>query len=471
VTRSRQPAEPYRIKSVEPIRLLPEKERLERINHANYNIFKLDARDIYIDLLTDSGTTAMSAKQWGALMVGDETYAGAKSFRKFEHTVRKITGKRHIIPCHQGRSAENMMFSTAVKPGQYVLNNTHFDTTRGNTLHKGGIPVDIPCQEMRSNDPLPFKGNMDVMKLEEIIGQKGRENVAMVIMTVTNNSVGGQPVSMANIRETSELCKKLGIPFYFDCARFAENAFFIKRDEEGYQHKSIQEIVLEMFSYCDGAMMSAKKDGLANIGGFIALDDKELYAKLTELLILLEGFPTYGGLAGRDLEVLSIGLEEVMDYDYLDFRIDQVAYFGEKIKAAGIPIVEPTGGHAVFADAGALLPHIPADQFPGQALTVAFYTQGCVRVVELGSLMFGGTDPNTGKKFTATRELVRMALPRRVYTNSHLDYIAEVAGKIVADKDSLAGYRITHQPVFLRHFTCDMEPLQPVNQTAEKSNS
>ncbi len=457
--RKRQPAEPYRIKSVEPIKLLPREERVLRLRRANYNIFKLDGADIYIDLLTDSGTGAMSSHQWAALMLGDETYAGASSFRKFEKTVKEIFGKRFVIPCHQGRSAENLVFTTILEKGKFVLNNTHFDTTRGNTLHKGGIPLDFPCPEADSDDPLPFKGNMDCIRLDEFIHAKGSEQVAMVIMTITNNSVGGQPVSMANIKETSAICRKHNIPFYFDCARFAENAFFIKRDEAGYHDKSIAEITTEMFSCCDGAMMSAKKDGLANIGGFITLDDKELYHRLTELLILVEGFPTYGGLAGRDLEVLSVGLYEVMDYDYLDFRIDQVKYFGEKIKAAGIPIVEPTGGHAVFCDAGKLLPQIPADQFPGQSLTTAFYIEGGVRVVEIGSLMFGSVDPDSGEKTYAPRELVRMALPRRVYTNSHLDYIAEAAEKIVARKDKLRGFEIIREPVFLRHFTCDLKAL------------
>jgi tryptophanase len=457
--RKRQPAEPYRIKSVEPIKLLPRDERVRRLKQANYNIFKLDAADIYIDLLTDSGTGAMSVRQWAALMLGDETYAGASSFRKFEQTVKEIFGKRYVIPCHQGRSAENLVFSTVLKQGMYVLNNTHFDTTRGNTLHKGGIPLDFPCPEADADEPLPFKGNMNVPRLEEFITKQGVDKVAMVIMTITNNSVGGQPVSMVNIRETSQLCHRFGIPFFFDCARFAENAFFIKRDEPGYQDKSIAEITTEMFSYVDGAMMSAKKDGLANIGGFITLDDEELYHRLTELLILVEGFPTYGGLAGRDLEVLSVGLREVMDYDYLDFRIDQVKYFGEKIKVAGIPIVEPTGGHAVFCDAGLLLPQIPPDQFPGQSLTAGFYVEGGVRVVEIGSLMFGGVDPVTGEKMHARKELVRMALPRRVYTNSHIDYIAEAAERIVARKDQLRGYEILREPVFLRHFTCDLKAL------------
>jgi len=457
--RKRQPAEPYRIKSVEPIKLLPREERVVRLRRANYNIFKLDAADIYIDLLTDSGTGAMSTRQWAALMMGDETYAGASSFRKFEKAVKEIFGKQFVIPCHQGRSAENLVFSTILKKGMYVLNNTHFDTTRGNTLHKGGIPLDFPCPEADSDEPLPFKGNMDTLKLEEFLAKHGADEVAMVIMTITNNSVGGQPVSMANIHEVSQICRRHGIPFFFDCARFAENAFFIKRDEPGYQDKSIAEITAEMFGCVDGAMMSAKKDGLANIGGFITLDDEKLYQRLTELLILVEGFPTYGGLAGRDLEVLSVGLHEVMDYDYLDFRIDQVKYFGEKIKAAGIPIVEPTGGHAVFCDAGQLLRQIPPDQFPGQSLTAAFYIEGGVRVVEIGSLMFGGIDPVSGKKVHARKELVRMALPRRVYTNSHLDYIAEAAERIAARKDNLKGYEIVREPVFLRHFTCDLKAL------------
>jgi tryptophanase len=441
--------------------LLSRKERLRRLERASYNIFKLDGEDIYIDLLTDSGTSAMSVQQWAALMLGDETYAGAKSFRKFEATVRDITGKKHVIPCHQGRSAENLVFTNMVKRGQYVINNTHFDTTRGNTQHKGGIAVDLPSAATRSDEAVPFKGDMDVHRLDEMIHEKGRDQVAMVIMTITNNSVGGQPVSMANIRETAQICRNHGVPLFFDCARFAENAFFIKRDEPGYEEKSIENISKEMFSYCDGAMMSAKKDGLSNIGGFIAVNDDESAAKLRELLILVEGFPTYGGLAGRDLEVLAVGLREVMNYDYLDYRIAQVAYFGQVLKDVGLPIVEPTGGHAVFCDAGKLLDHIPPEQFPGQSLTVALYAEGAIRTVEIGSLMFGGIDPNTGEELTAPRELVRMALPRRVYTNSQLDYIAEVAARIVAGKEQLSGYRITRQPVYLRHFTCDLEALSP----------
>jgi len=456
-----QPVEPYRIKSVEPIKLLSRHERLEKIKEARYNIFKVDAEDIYIDLLTDSGTAAMSNRQWAALMMGDESYAGARSFRRFEKVVKDIFRKKFVIPCHQGRVAENIMFSTILKKGQYVINNTHFDTTRANTMHKGGIPIDLPCPEANLPEPLPFKGNMDCKRLEGFIKDHGTDDIAMVIMTVTNNSSGGQPVSMANIQEVSEICHRYEIPFFYDCARFAENCYFIKRDEPGYAGKSIKEIAREMFEACDGVMMSAKKDGLANIGGFIALNDEELYGRLTELLIIIEGYLTYGGLAGRDLDAMAVGLEEVLDFNYLDFRIEQVAYFGRKIVEAGMPIIEPTGGHAVFIDAGKLLPHIPADQFPGESLTVEFYVEGGIRVVEMGSMMFGDIDEKTGKIITAPQELVRMALPRRVYTNSHLDYIAEIAEKIVNKKESIPGYKITRQTRFLRHFTCDLDVLNP----------
>ncbi len=353
-----------------------------------------------------------------------------------------------------------------MKKGQYVINNTHFDTTRGNVLHKGGIPIDLPCRESRSNEPLPFKGNMDTARLEEFIKEHGRESIAMVLMTITNNSSGGQPVSMANILETSDICHHHQIPFFYDAARFAENCFFIKRDEPGYSHKSIEEIAHELFDACDGAMMSAKKDGLANMGGLITLDNEEWYGKITELMILIEGFPTYGGLNGRDLEVLAVGLREVLDYDYLDFRIAQVRYFGEKIKEAGMPIIEPTGGHAVFVDAGQFLPNLPVDQFPAQGVSIAFYLEGGVRVVEIGTLMFGSTDPATGKLVAAPKELVRLALPRRVFTNSHIDFVAETAARIAEKKSAIPGYRIIRQTEFLRHFTCDLEPMQPVNVRA-----
>lgn len=457
--RKRQPAEPYRIKSVEPIKLLPRHEREQKIVAANFNLFKLDATDIYIDLLTDSGTGAMSAKQWAALMLGDESYAGATSFRNFERTIKDIFRKDFVVPCHQGRAAENMLFTVFEIENKYVLNNTHFDTTKGNTQHKHGFPVDLPSEDSLSPEPLRFKGNMNVGALEEFIKKNGAEQIALVIMTVTNNSVGGQPVSMENIAQVSEVCNRHGLLFFLDCARFAENCFFIKRDEKGYAQKSIRDIAREMFEHCDGVMMSAKKDGLANIGGFIALNDESIYRKLTELMVIIEGFPTYGGLAGRDLEILSVGLEEVLDYDYLDFRIDQVKYFGEKLIAAGMPIVEPTGGHAVFIDAGKFLPHIPAEQFPGHTLAVELYREGGVRGVEIGTLMLGGVDAKTGQPYNAPRELVRLALPRRVYTNSHLDYVAEAAEKVVSSKEQLTGYRITRASNILRHFTCDLEPV------------
>ena len=441
--------------------MLSRAEREARIAAASYNIFKLDARDCYIDLLTDSGTGAMSNAQWAAIMMGDESYAGADSFRRFERTVQTIFRKKKVIPCHQGRVAENLMFSTILSKGQYVLNNTHFDTTRGNILHKGGVPIDLPCPESFSDQPTPFKGNMDIPRLEEFIARHRREEIAMVIITVTNNSAGGQPVSMANIREVSEICHRHQIPFYFDCARFAENCYFIKQLETGYNQMSVREIAAEMFDLCDGVMMSAKKDGLANIGGFIALNDEQLYARLAELLVLIEGFPTYGGLAGRDLEALSVGLEEVLDEDYLKYRTEQVAYLGARIKDVGMPIIEPTGGHAVFIDAGRFLPHISPERLPGQGLTIAFYIEGGIRVVEIGTLMFGGVDPKTGKKFTASRELVRMAIPRRVYTNSHMDYVAETAASIVRNKSAVKGFRIVRESEFLRHFTCELTFDEP----------
>jgi len=464
--RKRQPAEPYRIKSIEPIKLLLRHEREKKIVKANYNLFKLDAADIYIDLLTDSGTGAMSARQWAALMLGDESYAGASSFRNFERTVKELFRKEFVIPCHQGRAAENMLFSVLDTENKYVLNNTHFDTTKGNVQHQYGFPIDLPCEESTSLEALKFKGNMNIKALEEFIEKNGTNEIALVIMTVTNNSVGGLPVSMQNIAETSEICQRRGLLFFLDGARFAENCFFIKRDEKGYGQKSIKEIAQEMFDHCDGVMMSAKKDGLANIGGFIALNDENIYRKLTELMVIIEGFPTYGGLAGRDLEILSVGLEEVLDYDYLDFRIDQVKYFGEKLLAAGMPIVEPTGGHAVFIDAGKILPQIPPEQFPGQTLAVELYKEGGVRSAEIGTLMLGGVDQKTGKPYNAPRELVRLALPRRVYTNSHMDYVAEVAEKIVGSKEKLGGYKITRSSNILRHFTCDLAPVEHAKATA-----
>lgn len=466
----RHPAEPFRIKSIEAINLPDRKAREAKIKNANYNLFKLDADDIYIDLLTDSGTTALSNKQWAALMLGDETYAGAKSFRRFEKSVKDIFRQQYVLPTHQGRSAENLVFSTVIKEGQFVVNNTHFDTTRGNTLHKGGVPVDLPVANGAIDESFPFKGNMDILALENFIAKHGREQIAMVIMTVTNNSVGGLPVSMSNIKEVSEICKKHDLRFFFDCARFAENCYFVKNHEPGYEDKTTLEIAQEMFELADGAMMSAKKDGMSNIGGFIALNDELLYQQIKELMIIVEGFPTYGGLAGRDLDVLAVGFYEALEYEYLDYRIKQVRYFGDKLKEAGMPIVEPCGGHAVFIDAGKFLPHIKAEHFPGQALSVAFYLEGGIRTVEIGSIMFGETDQKTNETILAPRELVRLAMPRRVYTASHIDYMIDVARKIAEHKDKLTGYKIVKQTAFLRHFTCDMLPLSENNIEVNSSS-
>lgn len=453
------PVEPYRIKSIEPIRLLSRNDRIHRIEKANYNLFKLDSADVYIDLMTDSGFSAMSAAQWGGLMKGDESYAGASSFRRFEETIRSITGLTHVAPCHQGRAAEHIVFRTLVQPGQYIINNTHFDTTRANTLYRGAIPVDLPCREAALDEAIPFKGNMDVERLEEFLHREKQGSVGMVIMTVTNNSVGGQPVSMENLCAVSALCKRFSVPFFIDSARFAENCHFIRRDETGYSQESVGSIARQMFSLCDGMMMSAKKDAFANIGGFIAVSNADWYRQITELMVVLEGFPTYGGLAGRDLDAIAIGLQEVLQEDWLTFRIDQVAYLGECLKQAGMPIVEPTGGHAVFIDAGKFLPHLSASAFPGQALSVELYIEGGVRSVEIGSLMMGETDAKTGAFKPAPKELVRLAMPRRVYTNTHFEYIGRVAEAITARKKNINGYKITRQAELLRHFTCDLAPL------------
>ena len=453
------PPEPFRIKSVEPINLLPRAKREEILKRAKFNVFRIKAEEIFIDLLTDSGTGAMSNEQWAALMRGDESYAGARSYFRFEETIKDITGKKFIIPAHQGRVAENIFFSTVLKKGDFVPNNTHFDTTGANVQHKHGFPVNIPCPEAALDDEIPFKGNMDTHGLRQFIKEKGSDKIPVVFMTITNNSAGGQPVSMANIKETSEICRENGILFFFDCARFAENAYFIKKYEPGYEDKSVKEIAQEMFSYTDGALMSAKKDGLANMGGFIALDDEELARRMTELLIVIEGFFTYGGMSGRDIEAVAAGLREVLNEDYLAYRVGQVEYFGNILEKAGAPIIRPTGGHAIFIDAGRMLPHIPSEQFPAQALTIALYREGGIRAVEIGSIMFGGYDPATGEKITAPRELVRLAVPRRVYTSSHLDYVASIMERIAARKDELRGFKITRQAALLRHFTIELEEL------------
>ncbi|MFM7645800.1 MAG: tryptophanase [Sphingomonadales bacterium] len=448
--------EPFRIKSVEPIYFNTKEERLKILQAAHYNVFTIASRQVLIDLLTDSGTSAMSSRQWGGIMEGDESYAGSPSFYRFETMVKRITGMPFIIPTHQGRASEKILFSAVGGKGKYFISNTLFDTTRANIEFSGAEGIDLICKE--GKDPLisaPFKGNMNVEALEPTIVEKGAANIPMVIITVTNNSGGGQPVSMANIKAVSHICKKHGVPLFIDACRFAENAYFIKKREPGYSERSIESIVQEMFSYAQGATMSAKKDAFANIGGFLSLHDEKLAMECRNLLIITEGFPTYGGLAGRDLEAIAIGLEEVMDENYLQYRIRSMEYLTEKLMAAGVPVMQPAGGHAVYLDAKAFLPHIPVDQYPGQALVCALYTEGGIRAVEIGSLMFGKYDTN-GKLVAAPLELVRLAIPRRVYTQSHIDYVAEVIIEVYEKKNEIKGLRITEEAPLLRHFTAKL---------------
>ena len=452
--------EPFRIKSVEPIRFTTKEEREKLLTNAGYNPFLLHADDVLIDLLTDSGTSAMSAKQWAGIMEGDESYAGSRSFYRFEEIVQKITGLKHIIPTHQGRASEKILFFVVGGKGKYIPNNTHFDTTRANIEFTGAEAHDL-LNEIGKHPEIrgDFKGNMDVEKLEDFINQKGKKNIPLVMITVTNNSGGGQPVSMQNIRETKEVCKKFGIPFFLDACRFAENAYFIKKREKGYENKSILEIAQEMFSYADGATMSAKKDGLANIGGFLAINDEELAMQCRNLLIVTEGFPTYGGLAGRDLEAVAQGLEEVLDEHYLQYRIRSVEYLGERLVLAGVPIIEPPGGHAIYIDAKRFLPNIPPEQFPGQSIVSELYIEGGIRGVEIGSVMFGKYDTD-GKLIPPPMELVRLAIPRRVYTQSHIDYVLEVILEVFNNRKKLKGYEITYQAPMLRHFTAKFKPIK-----------
>ena len=442
--------EPYRIKMVEPIRLLPREEREKKLSEAGLNVFSLKAEDVFIDLLTDSGTNAMSDNQWAGLMLGDESYAGCKNFYHLQDTAQEVFGYKYIVPTHQGRGAENLLFSILVKPGQYVLGNVHFDTTEAHITLKGGKPVNLVIDEAYETSTYhPFKGNIDLQKLENFIKEHGTDSIAFMLITVTCNTVGGQPVSMENIRQVSEMCRRYGIRVFIDAARFAENAYFIKTREEGYKDKSIPEIVHEMFSYADGFTFSAKKDALVNIGGMIGIkDDEELYMRLRELVIVYEGFPTYGGLAGRDLEAISRGLREVLSFDYLQSRINQVQYLGQLLTEAGIPIQTPVGGHAVFVDAGKMLPHLPWDSFPGVALTAELYLEGGVRAVEIGSLLMGRQAPT---------ELVRLTIPRRVYTDNHMAYVAECLSNISKRRDQVRGVKITYEPPVLRHFLARFE--------------
>lgn len=450
--------EPFRVRSVEPIRFTTQPERERLLAEAGHNPFLLAAEHVLIDLLTDSGTGAMSSRQWAGMISSDESYAGAQSFYRFESAVRDITGFKHVIPTHQGRAAEHILFSTIAKPGDVVLNNTHFDTTRAHVENRGAEARDLVIAEGRQPRLIhPFKGNIDLDALRRAIAEIGPERIPAVMVTVTNNSGGGQPVSMANIRAASEISHENGLPFYIDACRFAENSWFIKTREEGYADVAPIDIARELFSYADGCTMSAKKDGMANIGGFLAVNDDALATACRTLEILTEGFPTYGGMAGYDLEAIALGLYEALDEGYLRYRIRSIAYLGEKLTAAGVPIVLPTGGHAVYIDAGAMLPHIPPLQYPAWSLCNALYLVGGVRGVEIGSVMFG-LQPD-GTERPAANELVRLAFPRRVYTQSHVDYLAEVILAVNADRAALRGYRIIEQAPVLRHFTARLAPL------------
>lgn len=447
--------EPFRIKVVEPLAMLNAKDRKIALQKANLNLFGIPAEKVTFDLLTDSGTGAMSSEQWSAMMRGDESYAGAKSYYRFEAAVQDLTGINYVIPTHQGRAAEYLLMKAALtKPNMYVLGNTHFDTTRANIESTGAKAVDLPCEEThKANSNFSFKGNINIEALQSFLGDHPGQ-VALVIMTVTNNSVGGQPVSLQNVREAKAICQKFNVPFFIDCARFAENAYFIQQREEGQRHKSVKSIAQEVFSYADGAMMSAKKDAFGNIGGFLAVKDQGLAEEVRRLMVITEGFPTYGGLTGRDMEALAVGLQEIVDEHYLSYRIRSVEYFGKGIESCGIPTIKPWGGHAVYIDAQQTLPHVPVLQYPGQSLACAFYEHIGIRGVEVGSVMLGHYNVDTGEETPAPKELVRLAMPRRVYTQSHVDYMIEMLGYLSPHLKNLRGYKITQQPKYLRHFTC-----------------
>jgi tyrosine phenol-lyase len=454
------PVEPYRIKMVEPIVRTSKAERVQILEEAGYNIFNIAAEKVFIDLLTDSGTSAMSDRQWAGIMRGDESYAGARSFFHFEKAVKGIFGYKHILPTHQGRAAERILFETVLREGDKIPNNIHFDTTRANIEYRGGEAVNLVND--RAYDPQApgdFKGDMDVDKLRSFIAENGKEKIPLVMLTVTNNSGGGQPVSMANIKAVGKICREAGLPFFFDACRFAENAYFIKTREKGYAERSVRSIAQEMFAEADGATMSSKKDALVNIGGFLALNDDVLAEKLKNLLIITEGFPTYGGLAGRDLEALAIGIEEVLDESYLEYRIGQVSFLGELLDQAGIPIYMPVGGHAVYLLADRFLPHIPRNQYPGWALTVALYREAGIRSVEIGGVMFARRNEETGVEEFPELELVRLAVPRRVYSMSHIRYVADALIDLYQDRERIRGLKIVKQVKHLRHFTIRLQPL------------
>ncbi|MEM2691169.1 MAG: tryptophanase [Candidatus Bathyarchaeia archaeon] len=452
--------EPFRIKMVERIRLHPREVREKLIREAGYNVFMLRAEDVFIDLLTDSGTSAMSDEQWAGMIKTRQAYAGSESFYSLEKAIKDIFGFKYFVPVHQGRAAENILFSTMVSPGCYVPNNMHFDTTEANVLLRGGIPVNLVVEEAYDTQKdLPFKGNMDVEKLERFIKEKTPEKIPLIMLTITNNSAGGQPVSMQNIREVGEIARKYGIPFFIDACRFAENCYFIKMREEGYRNKSIKEIAREIFSYADGCTFSGKKEALTNIGGFLCTNIEELYEKFRNLAIIIEGFITYGGLACRELEAMAIGLYEAIDEEYQAYRHRQVEYFASLLRDGGVPIVEPPGGHAVYIDAKKFLPHIPPEQFPGQALVIQLYIEAGVRAVELGSSCFGKIDDTTGKFVPARMELVRLSIPRRVYTDNHLKYVAESLIRLYQKRDQIKGLKRVYAPKLLGHFTARFEPV------------
>lgn len=450
--------EPFRIKSVEPIRRTTKEQRQKLLECAGYNLFLIPSEFILIDLLTDSGTNAMSTEQWAAIMRGDESYAGSPSFERLRESVQAIMGFKHVIPTHQGRAAERILFTTMCKRGDVVPNNTHFDTTRANCEFVGAEAVDLPVPEaLRPSLLHPFKGNMDTAKLESLIDRAGIGRVPLVMVTVTNNSGGGQPVSMQNLKAVKAICSRRGIPLYLDACRFAENAYFIKLREPGYADRTPREIAQEMFKNCDGCTMSAKKDGLVNIGGFLCTNDDSLAQQEENLLILTEGFPTYGGLAGRDLEAIAVGLNEALSEEYLNYRIASTSYLGNHISAEGVPIVQPPGGHAVYIDARAFLPHIPPTQFPGVALAAELYVEGGIRSVEIGTLMFGKRDEK-GAECGVAMDLLRLAIPRRVYTQSHIDYVVEVILEVWRRREKIRGLELVYQAPVLRHFTAKLQP-------------
>ncbi|MFR1324246.1 MAG: tyrosine phenol-lyase [Ezakiella massiliensis] len=454
---SKYPAEPFKIKSVEPVKMISKEERIKAIKEAGYNTFNLKSEDVYIDLLTDSGTNAMSDKQWAGLMIGDEAYAGSRNWLYLEETVKEIFGFKHVVPTHQGRGAENLLSHIAIKPGQYVAGNMYFTTTRFHQEANGGIFVDIikdVAHDAAAN--VPFKGDIDLGKLETLIKEKGPENIAYVCLAVTVNLAGGQPVSMKNMREVHEICSKHGIKVFYDATRCVENAYYIKEQEKGYEDKTIKEIVHEMFSYSDGATMSGKKDGIVNIGGFLAINDDELFGKAKEIVVVYEGMPSYGGMAGRDMQAFAVGLRESLQFEYIEHRIKQVRYLGDRLKEAGVPIVEPVGGHAVFLDARRFCPHLEQEQFPAQSLAASIYVEGGVRSMERG-IVSAGRDNKTGENHKPKLETVRLTIPRRVYTYAHMDVVADTVIHLYKHKEDIKPLKFVYEPAQLRFFTAKFD--------------